>query len=215
MQFLDVIKQRKTIKAFDPNYTLSQAELSELLTAATLAPSKANLQPWRFVVLTEQEQKAKLVDKVAFNALPCETASAVILILADLHYEQLLPTILDHSIAQGCLAPQFRENSLNFLQGVHQSLTEQEIRDQVLIDTSLAAMQLMLAVKDKGLDSHAIGIFDRQAVLDALGVDSQRYAPVMLLAIGKAAVEPVPSVRLPLNYTVAWNSGAFHYPNEK
>lgn len=207
MQLVDVIKQRKTIKAFDPKAKIPRSELAEMLQLAQLAPSKANLQPWRFVVVDEETQKQKLLDLVAFNAHPCETASAVILILADLHYDQLLGDILDHSVAQGCLGAEFRDRSFDFLAGVHQSLSPQDIRDQVLIDTSLASMQLMLIAKDRGYDTHAIGIFDHEAVLKALSVDAERYAPVMLLAIGKATVPAVPSCRLPLDYSVSWNDG--------
>lgn len=207
MNLQTVIEQRKTIKMFDPAVKIERSELEEMLQLAQLAPSKANLQPWRFVVVDDEAQKQKLLGSVAFNVPPCETASAVILILADLQYQQLLGDILDHSVANGCLGAAFRDNSYNFLLGVHQQATPAEIRDQVLIDTSLASMQLMLVAKAKGYDTHAIGIFDRQAVLDTLEVDSERYAPVMLLAIGKAATSPLPSVRLPLEYTVSWNNG--------
>lgn len=207
MQLIDVIKQRKTIKMFNNQVQISREELTEMIELAQLAPSKANLQPWRFVILDQAEQKQKLLDKVAFNAPPCESASAVVVILADLHYEKLLGDVLDHSIASGCLHQNFRENSFNFLMSVHNTLSPQDIRDQVLIDTSLAAMQLMLVVKEKGYDSHAIGIFDRKAVLETLEIESERYAPVMLLAIGKAAVPALPSVRLPTEYTVSWNDG--------
>ncbi|MDH2998175.1 nitroreductase [Pasteurellaceae bacterium LFhippo2] len=207
MQLIDAIKQRKTIKMFQSAVKIPREELIEMLTLSQLAPSKANLQPWRFVIVDEQDLKNKLLDKVAFNGPPCESASAVIAVLADLHYEKLLEDIIDNNIAQGCLAEQFKENTLKFLTDVHQSLNEQDIRDQVLIDTSLAAMQLMLVAKEKGYDTHAIGIFDREAVLTALEIDQDRYAPVMLLAIGRAGVPPLPSVRLPLEYTVSWNNG--------
>ncbi|OOH87643.1 nitroreductase [Pasteurellaceae bacterium 15-036681] len=207
MQLDDVIKQRKTVKLFQKNITIPREELSEMLTLAQLAPSKANLQPWRFVVVDDAEQKAKLVNQVAFNGPPCESASAVIVILADLEYNKLFEDIIDNNIAQGCLAAQFKQNTLNFLSGVHDSLNEREVRDQVLIDSSLAAMQLMLIAKDKGYDTHAIGIFDREQVLSSLDIDAKRYAPVMLLAIGKAAVPALPSARLPLEYTVSWNDG--------
>ena len=90
---------------------------------------------------------------------------------------------------------------------MHQQLSEQDIRDQVFTDTSLAAMQLMLVAKEKGYDTHAIGIYDKQAVLTTLDIDSKRYAPVMLIAMGKAAVPAIPSARLPLAYTVSWNDG--------
>lgn len=206
MQLIDAIKQRKTIKLFDDKHCIPRETLSEMLELAQLAPSKANLQPWRFVIIDEPEQKNKLLDVVAFNAPPCESASAVVLILADLHYEKLLGEILDHAVANGCLHQNFREKQFNFLLETHNALNDQQIRDQVLIDTSLAAMQLMLVAKEKGYDSHAIGIFEREKVLERFEVDANRYAPVMLLAIGKAAVPPLPSVRLPLAKTVAWNS---------
>ncbi|MGX2950119.1 nitroreductase family protein [Ursidibacter sp. B-7004-1] len=208
MQLVDAIQQRKTIKLFNPNVKIPRAELEEMLTLAQLAPSKANLQPWRFVVIDDPIQKAKLENIVAFNYPPCESASTVIIILADLQYHHLLEKILDRSIEKGCLNEAFKQRSLDFLTTTHNALTEQEIRDQVLIDTSLASMQLMLIAKDKGYDTHAIGIFDKSEVLARFNIDANRFAPVMLLAIGKAAVPPLPSARLTLDNTVVWNSGA-------
>lgn len=207
MELKQTIEQRKTIKAFDPNEKISRKTLAEMLTLAQLAPSKANLQPWRFVVVDDVAVKNKLLGSVAHNVPPCETAPVLILVLADLHYEKLVGDILDHSIEKGTLGAPFRENMLNFLLGLHNVASTQEIRDHVLIDTSLATMQLMLVAKDKGYDTHAIGVFDRKAVLDILEVDAERYAPLMLLAMGKATTAPIPSVRLPLEYTVSWNSG--------
>lgn len=207
MQLLEAISQRKTVKLFQRDETIDREELKEILTLAQLAPSKANTQPWRFVVVDESSQKNGLLDKVAFNAPPCESASAVIVILADLQYEKVLGDILEHSVTSGCLHANFKQNAYNFLLGLHNQLSEQEIREQVITDTSLAAMQLMLVAKEKGYDTHAIGIYNKEAVLAYLEIDKQRYAPVMLLAIGKAAVPPLPSVRLPLDYTVSWNNG--------
>ena len=53
MELKNVIEQRKTIKAFNTNIKISRAELEEMLTLAQLAPSKANLQPWRFIVIDD------------------------------------------------------------------------------------------------------------------------------------------------------------------
>lgn len=211
MELKNVIEQRKTIKAFNSTVKISRIELEEMLALAQLAPSKANLQPWRFVVVDDDEIKKILSANVAFNGPPCETASAVIALFADLQYEKLLGNILDHSVKQGCLHAAFRERQFNFLLNLHKQASPIEIRDQVLIDSSLVAMQLMLIAKDKGYDTHAIGIFDRAAILNLLEVDKERYLPVMLLAVGKAANPALPSCRLPLEYTVSWNSGRdFH-----
>ena len=207
MDLTKVIETRKTIKMFNPNVKISREEMADMFTLAQLAPSKANLQPWRYVVIDETEKKKQLLGLVGHNAPPCESAYVIILVLADLEYQKVLGDLLDYSIEKGCLMPQFRENSYNFLLGLYEKSNTEEIRDQVLIDTSLATMQLMLVAKDRGYDTHAIGIFDRKAVMNVLDVDSKRYAPLMLLAIGKAATAPITSVRLPLEYTVSWNDG--------
>ena len=52
---LDVIRQRWSPRAFDPNRDVDVAELRRLFEAARWAPSSANEQPWRFVV-TERRQ---------------------------------------------------------------------------------------------------------------------------------------------------------------
>ncbi|MCK3655416.1 nitroreductase [Pasteurellaceae bacterium Macca] len=207
MELFETIRQRKTIKLFNQQVKISREEMAEMLALAQLAPSKANLQPWRFVVVDDTQQKQALSQLVAFNGPPCESAAAAVLILADRQYDQLLENIVQRSVETGCLHENFKARSLNFLRSLHQGLTEQDLRDQVLIDTSLSAMQLMLVAKAKGYDSHAIGVFDRDAVLELLEVDASRYLPVMLLAIGKAAVPALPSARLNLEQTVAWNSG--------
>lgn len=207
MELKNAIEQRKTIKSFNSNVKISRSELEEMLVLTQLAPSKANLQPWRFVVIDDNEIKASLSQKVAFNGPPCETASAVIAIFADLHYEKLIENIVDTAVKSGCLHSEFRDRHINFLLGLHHQASEADIRDQVLIDSSLAAMQLMLIAKDKGYDTHAIGIFDKDAVMNLLEMDRKRYAPVMLLAIGKAAAPALPSSRLPLDYTLSWNNG--------
>ena len=105
MKLIEAISQRKTIKMFNNRVKIPRKELEEMLTLAPLAPSKANLPPWRFVVVDDSEQKAKLLDKVAFNGPPCESAAALIMVLADLHYELLLEDILDNSI--GLFAREF------------------------------------------------------------------------------------------------------------
>lgn len=207
MELKTVIEQRKTIKAFNPTVKISRDELLQMLKLAQLAPSKANLQPWRFVVVDDENIQQQLAGNVAFNRPPCETAAVVIAVFADLQYQKLVENIVDEDIKTGCLHQNFRDRKLEFLLNLHHQSTDADIRDQVLIDTSLAAMQLMLIAKDNGYDTHAIGVFDRNAVNQLLEIDQERYLPVMLLAVGKAANPPLPSCRLPLEYTVAWNSG--------
>jgi nitroreductase len=51
---LDVIRQRWSPRAFDPETPVSRHDLRRVFEAARWAPSSANEQPWRFVVTDRQ-----------------------------------------------------------------------------------------------------------------------------------------------------------------
>jgi nitroreductase len=56
MDFLNVIKERKSTRAFksDP---VSKERIEEILKLSALAPSAINLQPWEFTVVTGEEKE--------------------------------------------------------------------------------------------------------------------------------------------------------------
>ena len=47
------------VRSFDPT-PLSPDEMTEILAAASLAPSAANVQPWEFVALTDPAARAEI-----------------------------------------------------------------------------------------------------------------------------------------------------------
>ncbi len=57
---LEAMKWRYSTNKFDTNKKLSTEQLTELLEAMTLAPSSYGLQPWKFIVVTNPEVRAKL-----------------------------------------------------------------------------------------------------------------------------------------------------------
>jgi nitroreductase len=50
----------KDDRKYDSTYKISQEEIKEMLKEATQAPSSSNLQPWRFIVIQDQELKKEL-----------------------------------------------------------------------------------------------------------------------------------------------------------
>lgn len=59
---MDVIRNRMTVRAFDPAYTISREHYEMILEAARHSPSGANAQPWHFIVVTEQDLKNKIME---------------------------------------------------------------------------------------------------------------------------------------------------------
>jgi nitroreductase len=55
MDFSRVINGRESIRSYDPTRPLERAVLERILDAGRMAPSAANRQPWRFIVVSSRE----------------------------------------------------------------------------------------------------------------------------------------------------------------
>jgi len=61
MEILDVIKGRYSVRKYRDE-AVSDDELNEILEAARFSQSAKNLQGWRFIVVRNQEKRARLVE---------------------------------------------------------------------------------------------------------------------------------------------------------
>lgn len=59
MEFMEVIKKRRSIRKYKPD-PVSQEDIDYILESARLAPSWANTQCWKFIVVTDPKVKEEL-----------------------------------------------------------------------------------------------------------------------------------------------------------
>lgn len=78
---LEVIKARTSIRSFTGE-KLSEEQLNTLLAAAMAAPTAANEQPWRFIVITDDEVKAGLYSGEVHKKMVV-SAGAVIIVCGE------------------------------------------------------------------------------------------------------------------------------------
>ncbi len=76
MDFLELVKTRYACRFYQPR-TVEQSKLLRVLEAVRLAPSGSNRQPWKFIVVQDQEVKRRLVRACA-NQRFIATAPVVI-----------------------------------------------------------------------------------------------------------------------------------------
>ena len=81
--FSEVISTRRATSSFDGS-PIPDEILSKIVTAGMEAPSGYNIQPWRFVVVRDKEQKHRLRE-AAMGQPKVEEASAVIVCCGDLN----------------------------------------------------------------------------------------------------------------------------------
>jgi nitroreductase len=77
----DAIEQRRAARSFRPD-PIPEAILKEILTLGVRAPSSFNLQPWRFIVVREQQNKEKL-KACAFDQRQVSEAPVVLICCGD------------------------------------------------------------------------------------------------------------------------------------
>jgi nitroreductase len=112
--------------------------------------------------------------------------------------------IYDKAVAAGLMPAEVREKQLRNVSNMIHTLSLEGVEKGGLIDSGLVAMQLMLIAKEHGYDTCSIGGFRHDQIAKALGIDSERYKPVMIVSIGKAAEEGYPSVRLDIEDITTW-----------
>ncbi|MDQ0195176.1 nitroreductase family protein [Paenibacillus wynnii] len=202
--FTSIITGRRSIRKYDPSVKISKEEMTEILTEATLAPSSVNMQPWRFIVIESAEGKSKLAPLAKFNQVQVETSSAVIAVFGDLNNFDYAEEIYGAAVERGLMPADVKERQLTALAGHFSTLPADVNKDTVLIDAGLVSMQLMLAARAHGYDTNPIGGYEKDRIAEAYGLDKERYIPVMLISIGKAAEEGYASVRLPIDKITDW-----------
>jgi nitroreductase len=202
--FKEIVTGRRSIKNYDKSVKISREEMEEILTLATLAPSSVNMQPWRFLVIESPEGKATLAPLARFNQNQVETSSAVIAVFGDMNNFDNGEEIYGKAVDLGLMPLEVKENILASFAGYFEKITNEEMKDVVLVDGGLVSMQLMLAARAYGYDTNPIGGYEKDQIAEAFGLDKDRYVPVMLISIGKAADNGHQSVRLPIDKVAQW-----------
>lgn len=168
----------------------------EILDKTVTAPSSVNMQPWRFVVVDSEEGKDKLKPFVSYNSVQNETSSAMVLIFADLKSQERAEEIYGKAVTQGKMPEEVKEKQLSSIVPMYENAPFEVMNEIVHIDSSLAAMQLMLVARSYGYDTNAIGGYKKDGLAKAFGLDEDRHVPILIIAIGKADEEGFESVRL-------------------
>lgn len=77
MSILDIAKQRFSVRSY-LDKEISQETLETILEAAHVAPTAANMQPVKLLVVKSDEAKAKLAKQLTFIMLQLQSLSVQI-----------------------------------------------------------------------------------------------------------------------------------------
>lgn len=198
MEFSEAVQQRRSIKSYQPDREISDAELKELMQEVVLSPSSFNLQHWTFIAVRSKDLKNK-IQQSAWNQEQIGTCSILLVICGKLNAHEDAPEIYKDvpEEIQGKVLPMIKS---------FYSDNDQLQRDEAIRSASLAAMTLMLAAQNRGLATVPMIGFDPEAVSKLVNIRAN-YLPVMLMPIGYKKDDPRPrDYRRPIDEVVKLNT---------
>ena len=142
MDTISAIRGRRSVKHYDPEHTLSDDEVNELIDLAMQSPTAFNLQHWRFVVVSDPELR-KEIRAVSWDQAQVTDASLLVIMTANKDAWQEYP----QRVWEG--APQEVQDMLVPAIGGYYGDNPQVQRDECFRSMGLAAQTLMLALKPR------------------------------------------------------------------
>lgn len=206
METIQTIKERRSINFFQPEEKISDAKLRELMEIANLAPSSFNLQPWKIIVVREPEKK-KILRKCSFNQPKVEESSAVLIMIADPQgLEENIERVLDSWQELGYMKPEGRKTSKEMAMNLYGPVDSLQRKIFAVKNTSFFAMNLMIAAKGLGLETHPMDGFDEEAIKREFQIPQDKIIP-LLIAVGylKKGINLLPrAYRRPIEEFTTW-----------
>ncbi len=199
MDVSEAIKKRRSIRKFKPD-PIPEEKIRLLLESARLAPSGTNTQPWRFVVIKDNDTKKKL-QEAAHNQRHIGRAPVIIVCCADLKAFKEFPERVDELIESGALPERTREVFIPYLSKGMDTVTKDALMVAAAANVAIAVEHIVLQAVEIGLGTCWVRWYEDNKVKEIL--DIPEHVEVMaLLPIGVPGEDPSRRPRLELDQLV-------------
>jgi nitroreductase len=178
---IETILSRTSAKYYDPNATLSDEQIRELVRIGTSAPTSFHLQNWRFIAVRTPEAKARL-RPIAWNQPAITDAAVTFIVIGQLADASTVPARLAPVVEAGIMPAHLVPEWENPARGLYDDQPQQQ-RDEALRTATLGAAAIIYAARSLGWGSTPMIGFDADAVHREFGLADDEI-PVMLLSVG-------------------------------
>ncbi len=199
MDVCEAIGKRRSIRKFKPD-PIPEEKIRLLLESARLAPSGTNTQPWRFIVVKDDNTKKKL-QEAAHNQRHVRRAPVVIACCADLSAFKEFSKRVDELINSGALPERTRDVFIPYLKKGMGTVKKQDLITAATANVSIAVEHMVLQAVELGLGTCWVRWYDDNKVKEILGIPDF-VEVIALLPVGVPDEEPGQRPRLSIDKIV-------------
>lgn len=203
---------RHATKEFDAQKKISESDFNTILEAGRLSPSSLGLEPWRFIIVENEALKDKLKPYSWGAQKQLDSASHFVIILARKNVtassEYVQHIIRGIKKYEESTIPAVEDKFNNFQTNFHINDSERTLLDWASKQTYIALTNMMTSAALLGIDSCPMEGFDLDKVTEILAeedvVDTEHFAPSVMVAFGYRKNEPKDKVRQPAEDVIEW-----------
>ena len=212
-EILDILNFRHACKEFDPNQKISDLDFEVILKAGQLSPSSMGIEPWKFIVIENENLRKELASISWGGKIQIPSCSHLVIMLSlnatDLKHDS---SYIDYLLREVKRMPsETVENFKGIMKSIEESRfnhDERAILNYSCLQTYLAASNMMTVAAMEKIDSCPIGGYDQQAVEKLLVkrelLDKEHFYLTLMIAFGYRKNEPKSKTRQPLEKIVEW-----------
>ena len=201
--FMEAMDFRHACKIFDETKKVSSEDMNYILEAGRKSPSSFGMEPWKFLVITNEELKAEL-RPVCWNQPQITTCSHLVIILAAI--DSVKPE--SGEVERKFKRREMPQEKLDFYINLYAShlantlSSDENIYSWTAKQTGIAMGNMMTAAAIKGIDSCPIEGFEKEKVEKILGLDLTKYRLSVIIPFGYRINEQSSQLREPLENIV-------------
>ena len=183
--FMEAMDFRHACKIFDETKKVSDEDINYILEAGRKSPSSFGMEAWKFLVITNEELKAK-IRPACWDQVQITSCSHLVIILAGI--DAVKPEFGE--VERKFKRREMPQEKLDFYLGLYaghlkDTLSSNEnIYSWTARQTYIALGNMMTAAAVKGIDSCPIEGFEKEKVEEILKLDLSKYQLSCIVPFG-------------------------------
>ena len=184
MSLIEDLNWRYAVKAYDSTKKVSQENIDKIVEAARLAPTSSGLQPFKVIVVQNQEVKEKLVQG-ALNPECMRDCSHVLIFAAwDRYTEKRIDDIYDLTTDERGLPRGRFDSYTDKLKEIYLNQTAEENHAHIARQTYIALGMALVQAAELKIGSTPVEGFNNAVVDEVLNLSSLGLKSVSLMYVG-------------------------------